>query len=479
MSSRICSGVKPTGTTTTPHPAGTLQSIGLVNLPPEVIIKILGMLSIREFGLLNRTCRQFCDVTTNHPLTLLGNQFFPNFRKSDPHQTDLEALKEQHFFHLNQTIGVYASEALEGHMDCVTSLSLDGQRLISGSSDGTIKIWDLNTNECTVTLRAGNGTIWSLALEGQRLFSGSVRTIKIWDLNTNECIATLEGHYDHVKSLVLEGKRLISCSYDKMIKIWDLNTNTCTTTLEGGYVTCLALDGQRLISGSSDKRIKIWDLNTNTCTTTLEGHDRPVASLAIMGERLFSGSSHGTIKIWDLNTNECVATLNGHTSTISSLALDGKRLFSSSYDNTIKIWDLSSNTCTSTLQGHIGPVHSLALDGHKLFSGSDTTGTIKIWDFSAPNETIFNEIAVSIESQDPFVAQYAMQRFERMPLEDKNAIYGELYHIMAPVKDEYPGCAQDAFHNRNEQSSSPEQRAQAILNYLEKRSADHHRIEQN
>ncbi|MBS0604676.1 MAG: WD40 repeat domain-containing protein [Verrucomicrobia bacterium] len=449
-------------------PGSAPQSSGLVNLPSDVLFKILGMLPIHQFGYLNQTCSQFYLTTTNHPLTQLLSQYFPNFQKTDPHQTDLEAIKEQHFNHSNLTKGVYASHTLQGYTDCVISLALNGQKLFAGSSDGIIKIWDLNTKTCKAALVGNNSSINALILNGQRLISGSDQgTIDIWDLNTNRCAATLQGHDWIVLSLAIDGQKLFSGSSDETIKIWDLSSNKCIATLRGhnGPVNSIALDGQRLFSGSLDATIKIWDLNANACTVTLQGQNGPINSIALDGQRLFSGSSKGVIEIWDLNTNTCIATLQGHNGSVNSLAVKGQRLFSGSSDNTIKIWDLNTNTCTATLHDQNDSVWTLALQENRLLSGSNK---IKIRDFNAPDQAIFCEIAELLKSKDPSLAEDAMNRFTRMPPKAKNAIYGDLYQIMAPFTNDYFGCAEHAFHNKNGQSSTPKQRAQAILNYLEK-----------
>ncbi|MBS0604662.1 MAG: WD40 repeat domain-containing protein [Verrucomicrobia bacterium] len=459
-----------TSTITTTHSQATPpQSSGLVNLPSELSVKILKMLSIREFGSLNQTCHQISFVTTNTaPLNLLSH-FFPNFRKTHPDQTDLEALKQEHITPSNLTKGVYVSHTLQSDYGYVTDLVLDGQRIVSCSEFGQITIWDLNTNACTATLKAHRGMVSRLALDGERLFSSSYdHTIKIWDLNTNTCTTTLQGHNGHVYSIALDEQRLFSSSYDHTIKIWDLNTNTCIATLQGHNdpVYSIALDGRRLVSCSWDSSIKIWDLNTNTCTTTLQGHNGRICSLKLDGQRLISGSYDNTIKIWDLKTNACIATLQGHSSNVESLALDGQRLFSGSNDKTIKIWDLNTNTCTATLQGHNGSVYSLALDGRRLVSASRDT-TINIWDFYARDEDVFKEIASLLKSEDAAIAQNAMDRFDRMPPKAKNAIYQELLEILGSSANE---DGKDTFDNQNGQTSTPDQMAQAILNYLAKRS---------
>ncbi|MBS0604679.1 MAG: WD40 repeat domain-containing protein [Verrucomicrobia bacterium] len=414
----------------TPGPAP--QSSGLVKLPTDLYFRILGMLPIQQIGCLNQTCREICINTTNNSLILLLSQHFPNVQKTDPNQTDLEALIEQYLINSNLTKGVYASHTLQGHDTVVSSLALDGQRLFSGSYDKAIKVWDLNTNTCTATLQGHDNAVMSLALDGQKLFSGSSdNTIKIWDLNTNTCTATLQGHDNAVMSL--------------------------------------ALDGQKLFSGSSDNTIKIWDLNTNTCTATLQGHMRTVSSLAQDGQRFFSGSYDKAIKVWDLNTNTCTATLQEQGGAVHSLALDGQRLFSASYLGTIKIWDLNTNTCIATLQMHNGRVPSFALDGQRLFSGTEK-GSIKVWDFNVPDEAILREIAALLKSKDPVISEDAMARFTRMPPGAKKAIYDELRPIMTLSEKGDFGRAEHAFLNQNGQSSTPEQKAQAILNYLVKRS---------
>ena len=76
-------------------------------------------------------------------------------------------------------------KTLEGHLGEVLSVSYspDGTKIISGSRDKTIKIWDANTGECLKTLEGHSSYVWSVAysLDSKRIISGSAdETIKIW-----------------------------------------------------------------------------------------------------------------------------------------------------------------------------------------------------------------------------------------------------------------------------------------------------------
>ncbi|GAB1311808.1 hypothetical protein MFIFM68171_02018 [Madurella fahalii] len=285
---------------------------------------------------------------------------------------------------------------LEGHDSSVRSVAFspDGQRLVSGSDDTTIKIWDPASGNCLQTLQGHDSWVRSVAFspDGQRLVSGSDdTTIKIWDPASGNCLQTLRGHDSSVHSVAFspDGQRLVSGSDDTAIKIWDPASGNCLQILRGhdSSVRSVAFspDGQRLVSGSDDTTIKIWDPASGSCLQTLRGHNSWVHSVAFSpdGQRLVSGSYDKTIKVWDPASGSCLQILRGHNNWVYSVAFspDSQRLVSGSYDTTIKIWDPASGSCLQTLRGHNSSVRSVAFspDSQRLVSGSDDTA-IKIWD---------------------------------------------------------------------------------------------------
>ncbi|KAK3352538.1 hypothetical protein B0T25DRAFT_606453 [Lasiosphaeria hispida] len=156
-------------------------------------------------------------------------------------------------------------------------------------------IVEADWNSCLQTLEGHRGSVRSVAFspDGQRLVSGSTdNTIKIWDPTSGQCLQTLKGHIDSVLSVAFspDGQRLVSGSYNNTIKIWDPTSGQCLQTLKGhsGSVWSVAFspDGQRLVSGSYDNTIKIWDPTSGQCLQTLKGHSGSVWSVALSADSL-------------------------------------------------------------------------------------------------------------------------------------------------------------------------------------------------
>jgi WD40 repeat protein len=264
-----------------------------------------------------------------------------------------------------QAIGV--TTTLKGHASFVNALVLspDGETLISGSADKTIKLWDLTTGQVIRTLTGHTSFVNALTIspDGSTLVSGSAdRTIRVWDVPTGKQLRVLTGHTSFINALAItaDGTTLVSGSADKTIKLWNLTTGKLLRTLTGhsSFVNTVAIssDDRILASGSADQTIKLWDLTTGTLLRTLVGHDDYVNAIVITpdGKTLISGSADKTIKLWNVATGKELATLTGHTGYVMALAVhpNGKTLASSSSDGTVKLWDLTTGKVIRTFTGY-------------------------------------------------------------------------------------------------------------------------------
>jgi WD40 repeat protein/serine/threonine protein kinase len=160
--------------------------------------------------------------------------------------------------------------SLIGHSDRIWSVSItpDGQKVISGSNDGTLRVWDLATGKCEHILRGHTSSVLAVASNHHQVISGSNdKTLRVWDLTSGECLGTLYGHSERVGAVVLtpDGRWVISGSDDKTLRVWDLSIGKCSNILEGHKdgICALALtpDGRRVVSGGWDKTLIAWILD--------------------------------------------------------------------------------------------------------------------------------------------------------------------------------------------------------------------------
>lgn len=294
------------------------------------------------------------------------------------------------------------------------AISPDGQILVSGGSDKTIKVRSLHTGRILRTLSGHSGSVYAVAIspDGQTLVSGSWdKTIKLWSLNTvgnaggtpaprgvaptrrilsDGLLHSLSGHSGEVNSVAIspDGRTLASGSEDQTIKLWDLRTGKLLSTLtghsDGVKSVAFSPDGNTLVSGSADYTIKLWHPQTGELIHTLSGHSNWVKSTAISpdGSLLASGSQDKTIKLWHLHTGELLSTLSGHWGEVNSVVIssDGHTLVSCSWDETIRLWHMGTGTELHSLEGHQGGIACVAIspDGQKIVSGS-WDQTIRVW----------------------------------------------------------------------------------------------------
>ena len=283
---------------------------------------------------------------------------------------------------------------LAGHTDQVGSVSFssDGNTLATGSWDGTVKLWDVMTQQDIATLRS-EGDRLSFSSDGETLATGSWDgTVKLWDVTTQQEIDTLPGHTDQVDSVSFsrDGSTLATGARDGTVKLWDVAARQEIDTLTGHTdqvdSVSFSSDGSTLATGSWDGTVKLWDVATHRNIGTLP-HGTGVNSVVfspVDATLLATGARDGTVKLWDVTTQQDIGTLPGHTNQVNSVLFsrDGGTLISGSWDRTVKLWDMTTRTNFATLP-HRDRLHSVAFssDGRTLASGT-IAGTVELWDMS-------------------------------------------------------------------------------------------------
>nr|WP_322685973.1 caspase family protein [Nostoc sp. DedQUE07]MDZ8132322.1 caspase family protein [Nostoc sp. DedQUE07] len=285
---------------------------------------------------------------------------------------------------------------LQGHEDGVKSVAFspDGQRIISGSDDKTLRLWDLNGLPIGQPFVGHEDGVKSVAFspDGQRIISGSDdKTLRLWDLNGLPIGQPFVGHEDGVKSVAFspDGQRIISGSDDKTLRLWDLNGQSIEKFFVGHYSNVILVafspDGQCIVSGSWDM-VHIWDVNGQPIEQFFVTDKDRISSVAFSldGELIVTGSNNNTMQLWDLNGQPIGQPFVSNDSGVYSVAFspDSQRIVSGSWDKTVRLWDVNNGqTVGQPFIGHENGVISVAFspDGQRIVSGS-WDKTVRLWD---------------------------------------------------------------------------------------------------
>ena len=228
-------------------------------------------------------------------------------------------------------------------------VSLDNQRLITGSRDQSLKVWDIRTGKCLKTLSPGRTCVLCMKTTHRldEIVCGSANSfINMWDIEKGICIGVLQGHTGPVFciELLASNDMLVSGSLDTTVKIWSLESQRCLRTLKGHRkeVRCLAwISDHYFASGSLDMTVRIWNGLDGECMNIINIDSGFVLDMKLdpWSNTLIICSSK--IQIWDLDTLECVQTMcRGKSLTYKAIELlpDGKIVVMSNL-NEIEIWD--------------------------------------------------------------------------------------------------------------------------------------------
>lgn len=293
---------------------------------------------------------------------------------------------------------------LSGHEDWITGIALipDGQRAVTGSLDGTLRLWDLANGQVLRTIPAHSSGVSAVKVSAdgaQAISAGWDGAVRIWNLASGQEVRAFSAHLEPIGAMTLtpDGKQIITGADDRLIRVWDLDTGKMRLELIGhsDLVRALAVtpDGRTLVSGSWDNTLRLWDLENGTLLHILTGHEGWVRSLAISPDGYFavSGAWDRTLRVWDLWTGETVRMASGFHAPIFSLLVtpDGRQLIAGGGDGSVTLWNFETLEQTRTLAGHAGGVNSLDItpSGRFLLSGSDDR-TLRIWDLVAVRESV-------------------------------------------------------------------------------------------
>lgn len=326
---------------------------------------------------------------------------------------------------------------LRGHSNSVLSVaySPDGRRIVTGSSDTTLIMWDAATGTPARSLMTGHHSeVYSLDFNrnGNLIASGALDgELRLWNGRTGDAIGgALMSGSQRLNAVAFAKDQDILATAGDGLAFWDVSDPENPVQLgeliqpDEGQITSVAFHPSidLLTTGYLDGGLTLWDirdLEHPVALTTLYGHEDEVWGLVFSpnGKLMASGSDDRTIIIWDVSTalqnpdsvQPTIEPLQGHTNFVLDLAFspDGGVIASASADNSVRLWSTRTGRPISLpLAGHSNFVNALDFspDGRHLISAGDD-GTAIIWDI-----TMFNRLSERIAVHPDGIMSMALNR---------------------------------------------------------------------
>ncbi|KAF6715356.1 Autophagy-related protein 16-1 [Oryzias melastigma] len=227
-----------------------------------------------------------------------------------------------------------AKGSLTGSNAGITSIEFDsaGSYLLAASNDFASRIWTVEDFRLRHTLTGHSGKVLSarFLLDNARIVSGSYdRTLKLWDLRSKVCMKTVFAG-SSCNDIVCTEQCVMSGHFDKKVRFWDIRAESIVREMELlGRVTSLDLNHDRteLLTCSRDDLLKIIDLRSNAVRQTLSaqgfkcGADWTRVTFSPDGSYVIGGSADGALYIWNVLTGKVDRVLDrNHNSAINSVS---------------------------------------------------------------------------------------------------------------------------------------------------------------
>ena len=277
-----------------------------------------------------------------------------------------------------------------GHFDALWGVawSPDGTRLLSGSHDGTARVWDANRGTELFALAGPSLSISAVAWspDGTRLLTAAEdHSVRVWDATTGADLLTLGVGGSGVGGAVAwspDSTRILTSFDDASARIWDASSGQVVRTLSGHteHLTAVSWspDGTRVATASDDGTARVWDVTTGTellrvgpmafvgrgATMGPDGRPTHVGPIEPMtglswspdSRRIITAFDSAEPRVWDAATGEEVLSLHGRERrwvSVVSWSPDGSRIITDDISGTTAhIWDAATGEELLSLRGH-------------------------------------------------------------------------------------------------------------------------------
>ena len=313
--------------------------------------------------------------------------------------------------HGSELTNVSPAATLEGHTDRIETLCFtkDGSKLVSGSRDKTVRLWDVGTGT-QIGEEFSEHTSWvrsvSISANEQEIFSvGEDGAICVWGMDgrlERRVQFADEGVRIWDAKIISDGEKVVWCDRS-WVYVTDVRQDFSAVSRHSRHndpvnAICITPDGTRAISGCRRGALMVWDTATGLQVgKTIRGHWRVVSDVAVTpdGQRFVSVSHDREVRVWGLETCELLAVLKEPSTWVNcmEISLDGKAAITGPRYGPVRIWDLDAcDGGQKVLEGHSGYVKSLYLAQDGKYFVSLSTADAIMWNMETADVVMVRRI---------------------------------------------------------------------------------------
>ncbi|ETO33639.1 WD-40 repeat protein [Reticulomyxa filosa] len=304
-----------------------------------------------------------------------------------------------------------------GHTDWVNSVDFltcdDGQFLCSGSDDGTVCVWDADTNERIKSFNGNSGIIYCAKFSQYDYYNYSRRIIfassddeiiRAWDIENDRQLQIFKGHTQCVSGIEFSsfnsGRYLCSGSYDNTVRLWDVETSKSLHVFNGHKSRVYCVDISPLQS------------NNNNNNNNNNDNDKKCNNIGVIGGNgytICSGSEDNIICVWDIETAKRPILFTGHDNVVNSVKYGSNKLgniggantiLSASNDKSVRLWDIRSGRQIQVFNRHLlgvtcaaySPlvVNNIEIGGYlNVICSGSLDNAIRFWDIRSNKKKLY------------------------------------------------------------------------------------------
>jgi len=309
-----------------------------------------------------------------------------------PRREDLRGLDWGLFYSLcNQ-----ARLKLTGHTDDVMAVAFlpGGDRLVSVSLDGTLRLWSLSKGSLQKVLESPDGGLTALAVckDGSFAATGAMNgTVRLWDLRAGRSMRKLCGHRGRIRALAFspDCNYLVSGGVDGVIRLSDLTARSEPIVIGQGHgkVWSLAVapTGGKIFAGTDRGDVLMFKTGSGELVWRFHEGDGTVRSLAVLpkGDLLLSGYARGSVQLRRVGFSKKIGRFEGPQNSCACWALSpaGSYLAVGGDDRLVRLLTIPDLELVNMFRQHGAHIRAMAFspDGRFIASGG-LDRTILIWD---------------------------------------------------------------------------------------------------